>query len=207
MNSEGDGQDQQGRKRPRIESTDEKCIIHYEQSTNKNFTFLSKLSDPQERLEKLMNIQRLRQIQPTSSTQRLDSQIPEVIHEKHGYHRDCYQKFTKNLNRLVTEERGEMVEQPATTRRKIKPPLGTTDRVVFEPDCIFCNKAGFISIYKCGVRTSENTSSFGFDSGETVKEYANRKSDERLLCRIRDLDLSAVGAKYHPNCLKLHERF
>lgn len=66
--------------------------------------------------------------------------ILEDISDVHGYHRECYQLFTKNLNRL-SEILSDATE-PSTSR----PPRSSIDEVIFNPDCIFCKKEGPKSI-------------------------------------------------------------
>ena len=66
--------------------------------------------------------------------------ILEDISDVHDYHRECYQLFTKNLNRL--SEILSDATDPSTSR----PPRSLIDEVIFNPDCIFCKKEGPKSI-------------------------------------------------------------
>jgi len=41
-------------------------------------------------------------------------QIPESLPPFHGYHRDCYQHFTSNLSRLITQQGSTSEDAPST---------------------------------------------------------------------------------------------
>ena len=114
--------------------------------------------------------------------------MPEELKPEHGYHRDCYQRFTKNINRLKSStEDSETIEQPRTSGRSST----TSEKVIFKPDCIFCNKEGRKKIKEKGVWTTEATTVFECEGWKTVLETAECKKDEKLLRRIRGLDLFA----------------
>ena len=66
---------------------------------------LSNIENPNERLQKLNDICRRSLLEPLASVNRMIdvcSQVPSTHTEEHmyGYHRECYQRFTRNLNRL-----------------------------------------------------------------------------------------------------------
>lgn len=78
--------------------------------------------------------------------------------------------------------------------------LGSDSIALFGPDCIFCNKSGSVAIKKGGSWSTEYTTTFQSNAWKTVLEFAEMKCDEKLLTRIRDVDLFAAEAKFHPNC-------
>ena len=120
-----------------------------------------------------------------------------------GYHRDCYQNFTKNRRRLSDTT----IESPTpSSSTKTRSSSAGKDNVLFTPDCIFCNKTGKKYSYKKGVKTVENTRVFERGGGETVQTIAIDKNDENLLARIRDVELFAAEAHYHPSCRKAYTR-
>ena len=80
------------------------------------------------------------------------------------------------------------------------------DKILFTPDCIFCNKVESKQLYKKGQKKVEKTSKFEFEGGETVKWVAEEKEDETLLTRIRGKILFSVEAHYHPSCRKTYTR-
>jgi hypothetical protein len=73
------------------------------------------------------------------------------------------------------------------------------ERIIFEPDCIFCNKTGRIHLRKAGADSTETTSSFEKDGWQHVLQIAEQNHHEWLR-RIRGFDLFASEAKYHPKC-------
>ena len=118
------------------------CIVHHIGNSNQNFTLLKNLPDPLQRLSYIQEIGALRQSQPVDSNERLDAQckcIPEKLSDLHGYHRSCYQRFTKNKDRLKSNS-----EQEPSTSSTLKTRRTSSDKILFAKDCIFCNKEGRI---------------------------------------------------------------
>ena len=162
------------------------CIVHHIGNSNQNFTLLKNLPDPLQRLSYIQEIGALRQSQPVDSNERLDAQckcIPEKLSDLHGYHRSCYQRFTKNKDRLKSNS-----EQEPSTSSTLKTRRTSSYKIIFAKDCIFCNKEGRIWRKKVG----EYTTQFDMGGGETIVEHAVRKNDHKLLTRIRGVDLFSV---------------
>ncbi|KAL4233686.1 hypothetical protein ACF0H5_008367 [Mactra antiquata] len=125
--------------------------------------------------------------------------IPNDIGTDCGYHRDCYQNFIRNVRRLKRDVciAGTSKDFQVTRRG------ASSDKVaLFSKDCIFCNKEGHIGVKKSGSWTSEANKKFQSESWQTVVEHAKSKGDEKLLLRIRDVDLFAAEAHFHPSCRK-----
>ena len=85
-----------------VEETDKEglCIVHMKNSNLQIFTFLFNTKDKDGRFEKIKEIGRLRMAQPSNSAYRVERicvGLPTVLKHHHGYHRDCYQRFTANL--------------------------------------------------------------------------------------------------------------
>ena len=77
------------------------CILRYESSNCESFTYLSDTKNPNDRLQHLKDIRDLRLSKPQGSVHRMESVcngIPTDLRDNHGYHRDCYQHFTKNCH-------------------------------------------------------------------------------------------------------------
>ena len=200
-----DANRQRGKKRKCTESVESSkqrqqvCIIHCPGAKHGPFTNLCNSNDPNERLNMLRSIRDRRLSQPPDSPFRMEEAcnlIPEDISDVHGYHRDCYQLFTKNLNRL--SETSFDATKPSTSR----PPRSSLDKVIFKPDCIFCKKEGLKSIKVKSSWTTESTSMFDFGGWQNVVDVAERVGDEDLLLRIRGVDLFAAEARYHKSCRK-----
>ena len=137
---------------------------------------------------KIKEIGHLRMAQPSNSAYRMESicvGLPTVLEHHHGYYCDCYQRFTANLKRLQPEK--EASEQSYGKRVKRRE-SSQSDKALFTPDCIFCNKYDRKKIKVKGSWTTEALSSFEYGGGVTILREAERKSDEKLLKRIRGLD-------------------
>ena len=82
------------------------CILDYENSNCESFTYLSDTKNPNYRLQHLKDIRDLRLSKPQGSVHRMESVcngIPTDLRDNLDYHRDCYQHFTKNVDRLSRE--------------------------------------------------------------------------------------------------------
>ena len=147
---------------------------------------------------KIHEIKSRRLAEPAASVHRVDRVYQLVTNNmkpEHGHHRECYQRFTKNLGRLKASQ---VVEDEGGPRRRSS--TSSSDGIIFSPDCIFCNKTEVKKIESKGVWTSENVSRFEFGGGKAVQDAALRKNDQKLHCRITGLDLFACEAVYHKSC-------
>ena len=114
-------------------------------------------------------------MKPADSPNRMEdtcNQIPEKLKPKHGYHRDFYRRFTKNLHYLKSStEDSETIQQSRTSGRSST----AFEKVILKPDCIFCTKEGQKKIKEKGVWTTEATAVFECDGWETMLETAEIK--------------------------------
>ena len=79
------------------------CIIHFSSSNEQNFINLFQAADKDKKFEKIKQIAFKRLNQLGGSSYKLSEQcvnIPTTLMNHHGYYRDCYQRFTKHLDRL-----------------------------------------------------------------------------------------------------------
>ena len=116
------------------------CIIHFSSSNEQNFVNLFQSADKDKIFEKIKQIAFKRLNQPDGSSYKLYEQcanIPTTLMNHHGYHRDCYQLFTKNLDRL---EEVQQISSSGMNRRSLTAANKWNDGVLFNKDCIFCNK-------------------------------------------------------------------
>ena len=91
----------------------------------------------EERFQKIFEIRVQRRAQPAGSSYRMQlvcEQIPLNCTDKDGYHRDCYQWFTMNLNRLKPATHTVPQTRPKRSR--------STEGVIFDSDCIYCGNFG-----------------------------------------------------------------
>jgi len=183
------------------------CIIHDSAVTNPgNITLIKNVTDPNRRFQELVSKRDRRYLTSLSSSQRKESAcqlIPEQLEDHHGYHRDCYKRFTNHLDKLpqVSDDPADPGEGTSYSMRKSLRGH-ESDLVLFSKDCIFCNKTERIRIKIGASWTWQPTSKFEFGGGATVIEIAKSKQDDQLLTRIRGEDLFAREAHYHPACRK-----
>lgn len=176
------------------------CIVHIKGLKYSDIHMFSDDKDPSKKLEKLKEIRNLRLGQPPGSSHRMKEScdlIPEVICDNHGFHWECYKRFTMNLDRLQPIAGTSQPTPDSSGRMRRKP---STDHIIFNPDCIFCNSEGRKRIKTRGIWTSQGMSQFEFDGWKSVLQMAEKKQDEKLLTRIRGHDLFACEAKFHKNC-------
>lgn len=178
------------------------CIIHMKDSTSDAFTFIVKTKDPAERFQRIKDIKKLRLSQALESPYRMSEaceQIPDTYSDHHGYHRDCYARFTSNLKRL------EDSELPSTSNREPRRSSLDKEKTIFKPDCIFCRKEGKKSIKVRNAWTTEVTRLFARGGGVSVEIEATKREDYELLRRISGFDLFACEARYHPSCQRKYK--
>ena len=82
------------------------CVIHMDESKKDGFTYLTS-KNKTTMVEKLKTIAEKRLGQEFGSVHRMEkisqdflTSIQSISETTHGYHRDCYQRFTGNMNRL-----------------------------------------------------------------------------------------------------------
>ena len=95
------------------------CIIHFSPNNEQNFVNLFQAAGNDKKIEKIKQIAFKRLNQPDESSYKLSEHcvnIPTTLMNHHGYHRDCYQRFTKNLDRL---EEVEQISSSGMNRRSV----------------------------------------------------------------------------------------
>lgn len=179
--------------------SDDVCIIHDSKAKKTNtFIHLCELPNPQERFQTICSVRDRRQSQALGSSHRRDAiceQVPEQFGENHGYHRECYQRFTGNLDRLKRCAVREEYQPRRQSLRRTSP-----DKIKFKPNCIFCKSFERKKILVGGAWTTEGLSRFSHGGGNTVLELAKQRGDEELLTRIRGFDLYSCEAYCHKHC-------
>ena len=160
------------------------CILHSENSDNEHFTYLSSVKEPEARLKRLHDIRDTRLNQLHDSKNRMETicnHIPSSLGANHGYHRDCYNHFTKHVDRLRLLE-SPMPRSSTDSRNKQRRLSGqTTTTALFTKYCIFCAKETKIAVKKGGNWTTELPTKFKSDSWKTVLEHAESTNDKALL--------------------------
>ena len=125
------------------------CIIHTEGIKDcGRITLISNLPDPTRRFHEICDIRDRRLRAPSNSSERRQyscSLVPNALEDHHGYHRNCYKWFVNHLDKLPVHDDNEpspsLSEDPSTSARR-SGNIGKVDHVLFQEDCIFCNKDG-----------------------------------------------------------------
>ncbi len=175
------------------------CVIHFLDSSGQGFTQLT-----EDRLTKLLQIRQARLSLPVNSKQRLETQctqIPDAVEDGYGYHRDCHRRFTAHIKTTSTAS-----ELTCTSPRQLRVGAAESERCIFNPDCIFCNKDGIKKVKQGAIWTTETTCKFEFGGGQTILHVAEQKKDFDLLRRIKGYDLFACEARYHRSCRRNYIR-
>ena len=131
-----------------------RCILHTSGINHGDFTSLSNVKgSATEKLYQLHNIRDRRLMEPQDSPNRMEDvciQIAENLEganlEAIGYHRGCYQKFTKNKDRLKSGITPN--DKAATTARSPRKSSSSSTTRLFPPECIFCEKLEIKSYWK-----------------------------------------------------------
>ena len=102
-----------------IEKCNKICIIYFSSRNEQNFVNLFQAADKDKKFEKIKQIPFKRLSQPGRSSYKLSEQcanIPTTLMNHHGCHRHCYQRFTKNVDRL---DDGEQTSSSGMNRRSV----------------------------------------------------------------------------------------
>ena len=103
------------------------CIIHFSSSNEQIFVNLLQAAHKDKKIGKIKQIAFERLDQPDESSYKLSelcANIPTILMNHYGYHRDCYQRFTKKK----------------ILRRSLAAANKWNDGVLFNKVCIICNK-------------------------------------------------------------------
>ena len=134
--------------------------------------------------------------------------IPESLDgidlEFYGYHRSCYQTFTKNLDQL--RHNLEVHEEASTSRSPRKFPKLSTE--MFPPKCTFCDKLE-LKVSDKTKRCSRFPAykniggSFKEPTWKQIEPRALEVKLYRLHRKPHNENLFAKEANFHPSCRKL----
>ena len=190
------------------------CIVHSENCGNEAFIYLSQpdkhhtQKDPYEVLSKIQAIKYKRQQEKPGASSRLEEEcknVPDKLDINHGYHKDCYRKFTKNSERLKGEE------PPPQKKQKIQTRSSDTnnewnDGILFHQDCIFCNTTTPRYLKDGADWKKEPLSRFIQGGGKVIEDickgHIGEERYDKLLRRIHGVCLFSKGAVFHESCRK-----
>ena len=164
------------------------CVIHWPNSNGLNFTELT----PQ-RLEKLKEIKDLHESSTTVS-QRIknyDDAIPQVVSSNEGYHRDCYNNFTKNIERV------RELDSDESPNKRCRLSIGGADANI-KPSCILC---GVVSRKQKKIMgTMEHVSQLPIEHIDELKEVAKKRNDINIMLKLERFDIIPGPVWCHRSC-------
>ncbi|KAG1653515.1 hypothetical protein GQR58_025525 [Nymphon striatum] len=175
------------------------CILHVSGMQHGEFIPLHNIrGPPQEKLEMLHNLREKRLLQSRDSPARMEAvcrlipdNLDDVDLERTGYHRGCYQAFTKHQNRLKCFVPDD---EPSTIRSPRK--SSTSSKNIFPPECIFCEKLET----KVSGRTERCVQFASFKGKEAawthIKSQALEIGDNRLHRKVTGEDLFVREARF-----------
>ena len=124
-------------------------------------------------MHELNRIKVLRLAEPKDSNHRMEAQcnsLPSEWAEEHGYHKACYKKFMRHLEKLHASPCSEPDTQPTTSHGSRC--HTQAESILFRPDCIYCNSEARKKVKIQGSYTTEGLSSFDFGGGQNVQQIA-----------------------------------
>ena len=147
-------------KRKRLKSVEKSarvCIIHVAGlKCGPIKLFSQNESGDVDKFGRLHDIRHRRLAEAPDSPYRMEevcNQLPDKFESHHGYHRECYQRLTMNLNRLQQQPNDLQSSSSSRHRRSIE-----EDKVIFKPDCIFCHSESHKAVKVKGTWTTKKMS-------------------------------------------------
>ena len=149
------------------------CIVHIDCLQYGQIKLMSTIDNAEARLARLHEIRAKRLDQPTGCVHRMEitcALIPDVILAHHGYHQEFYQRFTMNMSHFQVQP-----NPPEPCSSRVTQRSSSSDRILFQPDCIFCNSESRKKVKVRGSWTTEGMSSFEKDGWKKVQDVAGKK--------------------------------
>ena len=186
------------------------CILHVNDIEHGNFTPLSNVRGTiTQKLLQLHEIRKKRLSQPQDSPFRIEevcnlipADVEEIDLQTIGYHRGCYQNFTKNLDRLTSSQSVDIAPISRSPRKM----RSLSDQRLFPETCIFCEKLERQSKGK-----TERCVKFAVfkergavvePTWKQIESRALELGESRLHRLVQGQDLFAREAQYHRSCRK-----
>ena len=120
--------------------------------------------------------------------------LPSTLLQHHGYHRQCYQRFTSTSRlqkRKAGEDGSDSEQAPKSSNEKRKRSHSSSDHDLLpQKECLFCGKR-----VKKTAKKFENLIKVQSKSREDAEAIQNTK-----IMALKDVDLVAKDARYHLSC-------
>jgi len=175
------------------------------------FTSLSNIKgSATDKLAQLHSIHDKRLIESQESPNRMEeacNNIPESLSgadlEAIGYHRGCYQNFTKNQDRL----KSSVTSNEASTSRSPRKPPSSSAMQLFPPECIFCQRLELKVLGKTERCIKfpvfkDKDGALKFPTWKQIEPQALELENSALYRMVQGEDLFAREAQFHQSCRK-----
>ena len=181
------------------------CILHANGLNDYgDFVTLNSIKlSAEEKLAQLHSIRNKRLQESCDSPYRMHDvcfNIPKTISEidlgTTGYHRGCYQAFTKNQDRLSQWKASETPNQKHHSPRIVPNAQNT-----FPPECIYCNKLERTASHDTGTERCVPFS-MKVSHWKQIEPHALQMEQFSLYRKVQGEDLVAKSAMYHDTCQK-----
>ena len=170
---------------------DDKCVIHWPQSSGQTFIELTPV-----RLEKLLEIKKKHEAISSLSHQQqlkcISDGIPQVVSRGDGYHRDCYINFTKNVQRLPELE---VDESPSKRARS-----SADSACKKEANCILCDNLKKRKGKNRSNSTFEHVSQLTPEQLNDIHYAAEKRNDIDIMLTLERFGIIRKKMMCHPSC-------
>ena len=164
------------------------CVFH-DRPDNSKFMYFNE--------ESLTKSTELLQLRKKGDFKYNDAELPSAPDNKHGYHLNCWRRFTTLPASLKKEQEKQSQEsiKPKRLRSSTNLPA-TTSTGVFERVCLFCNKKD----RKFKGQKQKLSCSSTSNMEKNTRLYATYLGDEEMLLKIREEDFVSKEVVYHGIC-------
>ena len=182
-----------------------RCVIHYSKLTTKD-EHVIQLSDKS--YQTLLEAKNMRgQLSPKDNHQEQCSSIPLPSFDHiHGYHQQCYNKFTKvkYAKKYQEDDTSEATDSATCTSSQVRTNVTATSTsgILFPSACGICKK----DVIKIKGVKQYTTPIVTKIAEATMKKAAELHQDDDMLRRIQAEDLIAREFRKHENCYREYTR-
>lgn len=125
------------------------------------------------------------------------------------YHRNCYMRFTDKNRVQKAKRRIDRAKPDVENSCKQKRLSRSTCRSyasLFPNTCIICEKDHYVYQFDRKRKKENLVLCQTYNASDALFRSATLKTDETLLCKIRDVDCIAKEMKYHKSCFLSYTR-
>ena len=114
-----------------------------------------------------------------------------MVSSNEGYHRDCYNNFTKNIERV------RVLDSDESPNKRCRMSIGGTDADI-KPSCILCGIVSRKQIKIMG--TMEHVLQLPIEHIDELKEVAKKCNDINIMLKLERFDIIPGPVWCHRSC-------